>query len=369
MDLMNRQDRRALNRSRPIYRPRRPSYMLTRQREMRHCDVIFPHTILIGMGYPRSHTVIAGEPGFYHCHSRCVRRSWLCGNDPVTGKNFDHRRTWIEQRLLDLANSFAVALYAWAVMDNHCHVILAVDPRLPRQWSDEDVASRWSRLCASHRKGFPDPESRSRQQREAELLGNPERLETIRQRLGCVSWFNRYLKEAIAREANAEDGCSGHFWDSRFGCQVLLDERAILTCMAYVDLNPIRAGAAISLADSRFTSIQHRLEALGENAIDPDEQLGPVAGSAGIPGPEITLRSYIELVDWTGRQHREGKRGAIDSDSPHVLARLRAPPDTWVTLTTNLFSYFRVAVGSRSRLNTFARRLSRSRIRGMRVAW
>ena len=96
------------------------------------------------MGYPRGMTVDQEAPGFYHCVSRCVRRAWLCGEDPVSGRNFDHRRGWIEARLVELAESFAVSLYAWAVMSNHTHVVLRIDPALPRSWSDEEVAQRWS---------------------------------------------------------------------------------------------------------------------------------------------------------------------------------------------------------------------------------
>jgi hypothetical protein len=48
------------------------------------------------MGYPRTMTVAPDEAGSYHCISRCVRRAWLCGNDPLSGRNFDHRRASIE---------------------------------------------------------------------------------------------------------------------------------------------------------------------------------------------------------------------------------------------------------------------------------
>jgi len=287
----------------------------------------------------------------------------------VTGKNFDHRRDWIEERLLDLANSFAVALYAWALMDNHCHVVLAVDPRLPEQWSDVEVASRWCRLSASDRRGYSDKESEQRRQRETDLLSNPTQLQVIRDRLGSISWFNRYLKEAIAREANAEDGCTGCFWESRFGCQPLLDEQAILTCMAYVDLNPIRAGAAISLADSSFTSIKRRLDALAAKLANDDDLLSPLAGSARLPGPSLSIRSYIELLEWTGRQRRDDKRGVIDPATPPALVRLRAPPEHWLDFTTDLFRFFRIAIGSQSSLAEFAKRSHRTRVQGSRYAW
>jgi hypothetical protein len=53
---------------------------------------------------PREEIVDPTEPGFYHCFSRCVRRSFLCGEDGYTGKNYDHRKCWIETRFEFLAS-------------------------------------------------------------------------------------------------------------------------------------------------------------------------------------------------------------------------------------------------------------------------
>lgn len=67
------------------------------------------------MAYPRSQLVSDEEPGFFHCMTRCVRLAFLCGVDAQSGKNFEHRRQWIEDRILKLADSFAVSVYASAV--------------------------------------------------------------------------------------------------------------------------------------------------------------------------------------------------------------------------------------------------------------
>src|SRR5690606_12039811 len=88
----------------------------------------------------RRQIVDPSAPGFYHCVSRCVRRAWLCGLDPYSKRCFEHRRQWVEDRLLELAEIFAVALHAYAVMSNHLHVVLQIDPGAPGQWSDEEIA-------------------------------------------------------------------------------------------------------------------------------------------------------------------------------------------------------------------------------------
>ncbi|MBD8527975.1 transposase [Pseudomarimonas arenosa] len=80
------------------------------------------------MGYPRSQLMDPTVSGTYHCVSRCVRRAFLCGDDVFSGRNFDHRKQWIEDRLLFLAEVFSVSVLAYAVMSNHVHVVVHMAP-------------------------------------------------------------------------------------------------------------------------------------------------------------------------------------------------------------------------------------------------
>ena len=176
----------------------------------------------------------------------------------------------------------------------------------------------------------------------------------------------KVLNENIAKQANKEDKCTGHFWESRYKSQALLDEQAVLSCMAYVDLNPIRATIAPTPEQSDHTSIKLRIEHWKEKAkeFNPEQyaeldenlqpkSLMPFAGNPRQPMPPgiaFNLLDYIELVDWTGRQIREDKRGSIDTNTPPLLQRLNISPQHWLELSTHFEDRFKGLVGSRHSL-------------------
>ena len=221
------------------------------------------------MTYARRETIAPGEVGIYHCVTRCVRRAFLCGADPLTGKNFDHRKNWVRERLEVLAGIFGIEVCGYAAMSNHLHVVLRSRPDLARGWTDVEVAARWLRLFPKRRKdGTAAP---PKEQEIASLAANTERCAICRVRLSNISWFMRCLSEPIARRANREDGCRGRFFEGRFRCQMLLDDAAVLACSLYVDLNPIRAGIAETPEESKFTSAYDRIQGLGASTQSASE--------------------------------------------------------------------------------------------------
>lgn len=271
------------------------------------------------MGYPRHVTVPSDAHGVYHCVSRCVRRAHLCGEDAATGRSFEHRRRWLEERMLALGEIFAVAVHAYAVMSNHFHVVIEVDPCEAMRWTNYEVARRWLSLCPAS-----DADDDSRARVEA-LAAREDRVATLRERLGSLSWFMRYLKEPIARRANAEDECTGRFWEGRFRAQALLDETAVLATMVYVDLNPVRAGISDTPERSAHTSVRRR----ARQAPSAAKVLRPVVSTIRSNLDLMTETQYLELVDWTGRTLHPGKRGTIAGDAPQILDRLGVAPSQW----------------------------------------
>ena len=63
---------------------------------------------------------------YYHCICRCVRRAFLCGEDSQSGRNFDHRKQWLVDRIKFLASIFSIDISAYAVMSNHYHLVVKV---------------------------------------------------------------------------------------------------------------------------------------------------------------------------------------------------------------------------------------------------
>ena len=87
------------------------------------------------------------EVAIVHVMNRVVRRCFLLGTDSVTGKNYDHRKDWIEQQLRPLAACFGIDLLGFAILCNHFHLILRSRPDVVFAWDDTEVARRWLMLC------------------------------------------------------------------------------------------------------------------------------------------------------------------------------------------------------------------------------
>ena len=287
------------------------------------------------MTIARMHIVGAHVAGTYHVVSRCVRQAWLCGRDPLTGSDYSHRKRWIEERIIALAEQFSIAIYAYAVMSNHVHLVIGTDPETPQRWDATTVLRRW--FAVSPRKC--DTEETLLQRIDA-AAGNEARIAEYRSRLGSLSWFMRALNESIARAANAEDGCKGRFWEGRFRCQALLDDAAVLSAMTYVDLNPLRAGTVKTPEAAQNVSFRRRFDAI-KRATTPDRPLLPIAGN----GPEckVSEMEYLKLVDETGRMVRNNKPGSIDRSLPTIVRRLGLSESAWLSQVQGTQSrYWRV---------------------------
>lgn len=313
------------------------------------------------MPRPRKQQVSLDATPYYHCTSRCVRRTFLCGIDLLTGINYEHRRQWVEDRILFLGEVFCIDVCAYAVMSNHHHVVLYINMAEAQSLTDLQVCERWHRLYKGTllTQKFAKGEALD----ETEHRTVKEKLDHWRLELASISRFMWALNEPIARKANAEEKCTGRFWEGRFKSQALLDEKALVACMAYVDLNPIRADIANTPEDSAHTSIKRRIERLER----PESQPPKLAAFVGNPretmpqGLPFHLHDYIQLVDLTGRAIRESKRGFIDGNLPPILDRLNIASQEWLVLSTQFESKFKSLVGCKEKLMLAAKVLGLQR--------
>jgi len=313
---------------------------------------------------------------WYHCITRCVRRAFLLGEG-----GFD-RKQWIEDRLRHLAEIFSISVGGFAVMDNHLHVLVRIDPATAEAWSDEDVVRRWGKLFpprGAGRKELPVTEAWVNQQ-----LQKPERVKQTRERLQSLSWLMKCLKEPLSRLANREEQTRGAFFEGRFKSIAILDEEALLATCAYIDLNPVAAGLAEVPEASAHTSIKTRVENLVTNGnveetkaaitgpAQPDRQdietshwLCPLEDrrSQGLPREGmiegLTLGHYLQLVDYTGRLLREGK-ASISAEVESIFERLKSSGSVWQERITRLSGgrmLGRFFSASREKLRATAERL------------
>lgn len=291
------------------------------------------------MTIPRKAQIRLEHTPYYHCVSRCVRRAFLCGSDRPSGRNYDHRRQWIENRLVLLADVFAIDLLAYAIMSNHYHVVVCIDARRASLWPDEEIVRRWGKV-------FRLP-----------VDIDATRIALWRERLGNLSWFMRCINEPLARRANREDDCTGHFWESRFKCQALLDESALLKCMVYVDLNPMRASAAKSVIESEYTSIRARIHGYDHHLRRCVDQRQ--TSEDALP---IGYRDYLTLVQWTAKSLSTDVRGRINA--PLIISRMGMEGREWLLDTKYFGSRYYRAAGSMESLAKFCKHLGQHWLRG-----
>ena len=196
----------------------------------------------------------------------------------------------------------------------------------------------------------------------------------------------RRLLEPLARKANREDECTGHFWESRFFCQALLDDRAILAGCVYVDLNPYRAGIGRTLEELPHTGIALRIAAeeqaqaapasaetnatpadrcIPATPVKPLSHLPPVAGHNRLSNClPISTAQYLALAAWTaGVPIHAGPSSPSGTAPPAVSATLRAvlecDPQDWLAQLTAIRERWRIAGGSESEREWLARRSQR----------
>jgi hypothetical protein len=347
----------------------------------------------------RAEVFAADEIAIVHVMNRTVRRCFLFGVDNVSGKNYDHRKQWIDDQLTQQAMHFGIDLLSYAILDNHFHVLLRSRPDVVKQWSDTEVARRWLMLCPKRR----DAQRRPLEPTEFEInriVNNSEKLATLRNRLSDISWWMRLLCQNIAQRANREDGEIGKFFQARYRAVRILDDTATLACSAYIDLNLVRAGMARTIDNSEHTSAQLRARDLQTQEVsspsasvvdnggliaggfrDESRQSAPVNRDfsrhlspvelqelATRPGPDahfgghrcsnkgflpMSLEKYLDLLDWTARQIVHEASESTPLHAVPLFHQLGLNNKTWIALIRDFGRLFSLVAGKPHRIEEY----------------
>ena len=179
----------------------------------------------------------------------------------------------------------------------------------------------------------------------------------------------------------------------------LADESAVLVAGMYVDLNPIRAGETMTPEQSQYTSGYDRIRGHKQRAAGgrsasstsdsswPDRWLCELTLQEGPQADErdglssrapwrasdkgllsISIEEYLKLLDWTGRQVRQDKRGAIPADLAPILERLHINQENWLKTISQFHTQFGEVVGRVEQLAQAAAQMGVKWLKGVTAA-
>tara|TARA_B100000676_G_C18087423_1_gene856263 strand:+ start:3555 stop:4517 length:963 start_codon:yes stop_codon:yes gene_type:complete len=303
------------------------------------------------MTQPRHSLISLDYTPYYHIISRCVRRAFLCGRDQYAKKNYNHRRQWIKDRIHALQDVFCIDIAAYAIMNNHYHLVIHINKNKEQLLADGDVVKRWSRLFKIPTFIMKELDKGQTLSLRAQILVN-----IWRKRLVSASWFIKTLNEYIAKKANKEDDCTGRFWEGRFKSQALLDEKALMMCMAYVDLNPLRASMSTSIQSSDHTSAQARhVRSAQINLMHFSDQLGE---KDKLP---FSQKVYSELLKESQKLILNKKTDLVDIKPFSISLNNKEFKQLILSFETT-FSHF---AGSKTLLERIKNKLGMKRLKGL----
>jgi REP element-mobilizing transposase RayT len=175
--------------------------------------------------------VISGEPTAYHIISRTALDGYVLG---------DVERDFFVTLLKQKAAIYFTEIIGYCVMGNHFHL-------LARMLSDS---------------GYTDKEIIKRYQaiHGEESLLPKERIGYYREKWSSLSEFVKELKQEMSRFYNKRHDRKGFFWGDRFKSLIVENGNALINCLAYIDLNPVRAGLVKRPEDYRWSSIGYHVQ-------------------------------------------------------------------------------------------------------------
>lgn len=313
----------------------------------------------------RSDLFAANEINRLLLSSRCVRESRLMGIDSSTGKNYEHRRAWLEKRIRRLALQFAIEVQSFSIRDNEVIFIVRNRPDWVKSWSDREIVYRWLMICPKRKNKLGEPKE-PKEEEIISILQNQNLMLEIRSRLSDPSWWMRLILQPLAARANIEENLTGGFWQGRYQSLVLLDDASAIAASVFTEIASIRDELRKSLRDSIYSSLRDRWEDFlndsphlaNKSFLCSMYRKGSCfsASSSILP---VTLEDYLDLIEWT--RSSLIRVTSSDSKEPHVtphrtLDAYGISVDLWLLMATDFNRIFYLFAGMRDMLLNYHRK-------------
>jgi putative transposase len=231
--------------------------------------------------------VIKNEPAVYHVVSRMALDGFPLGSV---------EKDYLLKVIKSLSNLYFSEIYGFCIMGNHLHILLKMLP--DTACYDEDIETRLQRYYGPD---YKVPEGR---------------LPHFRLKLSNLSEFMRDLKVNFARYYNRRHNRRGYFWGDRFKSVIVDKGETLVNCLAYIDLNPLRAGIVSEPEKYRWNAIGYHLQTNNKDSfLSTDFGLKEF----NVPDSKERIRRYRRYMYEAGAIDRQDK-GKIKVIDPRVLA-------------------------------------------------
>ncbi len=196
----------------------------------------------------------------------------------------DVEKDYLFKLIKRLSSIYFTEVIGYCLMGNHFHLLVRMHPG--EEYSDEEIKKRFSLL-------YGDDKNRN--------LGNGQ-IPSLREKWATLSEYVKEIKQTFSRFYNRLHNRKGFFWSERFKSVIVDNGETLINCLAYIDLNPVRAGISEKPEDYRWCSLGYHMQT---NNKDRFLSLDFGLREFGIDKPEERLLIYRRFVH--GMSFREAQ--------------------------------------------------------------
>ena len=181
--------------------------------------------------------LVKGEPAVYHVISRTALDGFVLGDSEK-----DHLLNLIKR----LSTIYFAEVLGFCLMGNHFHLLVRMDPG--EEYGDEEIKRRFSLYYGE----------------ESKITLSEGQIPYLRAKWGSLSEYVKEIKQGFSRFYNRRHERRGFFWSDRFKSVIVDEGETLINCLAYIDLNPVRAGIVEKPEEYRWSSIGYHIQRKNE---------------------------------------------------------------------------------------------------------